>query len=52
VRYKQITSTRKQRKIIGERKRNFVWREKRSTKQGKKSTKRRSTSTVHGNLSD
>jgi hypothetical protein len=53
----------KQRMIIGERKRNSVWREKRSTKawstfnnksteQGKKSTKIRITSSVNGNASE
>jgi len=49
---KQIAITRKQRMLIGERKRNFVWREKRSVKQGNNSTRRRNTSTVNGNVPD
>ena len=59
---KQTTNTKEQRMIIGERKRNSIWREKRSAKawstfknrsakKGKKSAKSRITCSVNGNAS-
>jgi len=37
--------------IIGERKGNSIWREKRTAKQGKKVAKIRNTSLINGNVS-